>query len=53
VKPSSVAAPLLKGVATAQMKDTVQAIVGQVEKVKANSAAMKVELERLDAALEK
>lgn len=48
VKPSSVAAPLLKGVAMSQMKDTVQAIVDQVEKVKA-TPAMKKELDRLDA----
>jgi len=51
VKPSSVAAPLLKGVAMSQMKDTVAAIVGRVEKLKANPSALKPELDRLDAAL--
>jgi len=53
VKPSSVAAPLLKGVAMSQMKDTVQAIVDQVEKIKANPSRMKSQVERVDAALAK
>jgi hypothetical protein len=51
VKPSSMAAPLLRGVAMSQMKDTVQAIVTHVEKQKANPVALKSELDRLDAAL--
>jgi hypothetical protein len=52
VKPSSVAAPLLKGVAMSQMKDTVQAIADQVEKVKP-TPGMKAHLGRVDAALGK
>ncbi|MGH8048256.1 MAG: hypothetical protein ACREKL_13520 [Chthoniobacterales bacterium] len=53
VKPSSVAAPLLKGVAMGQMKDTVQAIVDQVGRVKGNPAGLKPHLDRIDAALAK
>ena len=51
VKPSSMAAPLLRGVAMGQIKDTVQAIVDQVEETKAKPAAMNSLLDRLDAAL--
>lgn len=51
VKPSSRAAILLKGMALSQMRDTVQAIVDQVEKQKADPAALKPQMERLDAAL--
>lgn len=49
VKPSSAAAGLLRGVALGQMKETVQAIVAQTEKVRpgADAPGMK----RLDAAL--
>jgi hypothetical protein len=53
VKPSSIAAPLLKGMAMGQMKDTVQAIVTQVEKTRANPGTMKPLVEFLDAALAK
>ncbi len=51
VKPSSRAAMLLKGMALGQMKDTVEAIVNRVEDQKANPAALKSQLEKLDAAL--
>ncbi len=51
VKPSSMAAPLLKGVAMSQMKDTVQAIVDRVKEQKADPSAMKRELARLAVAL--
>jgi len=51
VKPSSMAAPLLRGVAMSQMKDTVNAIVEHVEKQKSNPVALKTELNRLDSAL--
>lgn len=53
VKPSSAAAPLLKGMAMGQMKDTVNAIVEQVEKLKGNPDKMKPLLDRLAAALGK
>jgi hypothetical protein len=53
VKPSSVAAPLLKGIAMGQMKDTVQAIADQVEKIKAQPQTMKALRDRLDATLGK
>jgi hypothetical protein len=53
VKPSSVAAPLLKGVALSQMKDTVQAIVDQVGKIKGDPAGMKKQMDRLNGAIGK
>lgn len=52
VKPSSAAADLLKGVALGQMKDTVKAIVAQVEKMKTeNPDLLAKQLERLESAL--
>ncbi len=51
VKPSSAAAPLLKGVAISQMKDTVNAIVQEVEKLKLNPARLQPEVKRLRTAL--
>ncbi|HEY8899680.1 MAG TPA: hypothetical protein VIM61_04655 [Chthoniobacterales bacterium] len=51
VKPSSKAAFLLKGMAMSQMKDTVQAIVSQVQKQKGNPSALRADVSRLDSAL--
>lgn len=51
VKPSSRAAVLLRGMALSQMKDTVRALVEQVEKCAKNADGMKSPLERLDAAV--
>ncbi len=50
VKPSSAAAGLLRGVALGQMRETVQAIVNQAEKL--CPAAGSPDMKRLDAALE-
>lgn len=52
VKPASSVAAILKGVALGQMKDTVKAIVEQVEKQKSeNPDTLAQQLERLEAAL--
>lgn len=51
VKPSSKAAFLLKGIAMSQMKDTVQAIVTQVQKQKGDPVALNADVTRLDSAL--
>lgn len=51
VKPSSSAAPLLRNVAMSQMKDTVSAIVGRVQKLKTDPAALQSDLARLNEAL--
>jgi hypothetical protein len=53
VKPSSAAAPLLRGMAMSQMKDTVDAIVARVEEIKNKPSMLQPELDRLDAALGK
>lgn len=50
VKPSSAAAGLLRGMAMSQMKDTVQAIAGQAEKLR--PAGGGTDMQRLDAALD-
>lgn len=51
VKPSSRAAVLLRGMALSQMKETVKALVDQVEKCAKSADGMKAPLERLDAAV--
>jgi hypothetical protein len=51
VKPSSRAAVLLKGVALGQMKDTVNALVGQVAERRRDPQALAPEMARLEEAL--
>ncbi len=53
VKPASRAAIILRGVAMNQMKDTVQALVGEVRLRMKNPAGLRPELARLDTALGK
>ncbi len=53
VKPSSRVAILLKGMALGQMKETVGSIVNRVMAEKVDPAALKPQMDRIDAALEK